>query len=296
VNKTQIKNIAYFIGKTLGILGLLYVFYKLYQEYTWETFLSQLDTLLPVLPLLILLNLLSLLLGIYAWRMMLQHYSSETLNYRTAYYYFSKTEISKYLPGNIFHFVGRQALASKIGISQKQMAKISLLHSLLLLSATVLSSTFFALFSPDIPGYILTLMGLSCIIALIVTAYMYPSFPTGKKNAMNLYLSVSIAFQGVMLAVIIYVLQDDMSLGLFFECTGIYIISWLIGFATPGASGGLGVREGTFVAIVAFLHLDISTDIVIFSVLLVRFINILVDMLMYLSTFALKNNIKGLES
>jgi hypothetical protein len=296
VNKTQIKNIAYFIGKTLGVLGLLYVFYKLYQEYTWESFLSQLDILLPTLPLLIMLNLFSLLLGIYAWRMMLQHYSTERLNYRTAYYYFSKTEISKYLPGNIFHFVGRQALASRIGISQKQMAKISLLHSLLLLSATVLSSTFFALFSPDIPGYILTLMGLSCIIALVVTAYMYPSFPIGKKNMMNLYLSISIAFQGVMLAVIIYVLQDDMSLGLFFECTGIYIISWLIGFATPGASGGLGVREGAFIAISAFLHIDISTEIIIFSVLLVRFINILVDMLMYLSTFVLKNNIKGLES
>jgi hypothetical protein len=296
VNKTQIKNIAYFIGKTLGVLGLLYVFYKLYQEYTWESFLSQLDILLPTLPLLIMLNLFSLLLGIYAWCMMLQHYSAERLNYRTAYYYFSKTEISKYLPGNIFHFVGRQALASRIGISQKQMAKISLLHSLLLLSATVLSSTFFALFSPDIPGYILTLMGLSCIIALVVTAYMYPSFPIGKKNMMNLYLSISIAFQGVMLAVIIYVLQDDMSLGLFFECTGIYIISWLIGFATPGASGGLGVREGAFIAISAFLHIDISTEIIIFSVLLVRFINILVDMLMYLSTFVLKNNIKGLES
>jgi hypothetical protein len=296
VNKTQIKNIAYFFGKTLGVLGLLYLFYKLYQEYTWESFLSQLDVLLPTLPLLILLNLISLLLGIYAWRMMLQHYSTEHLNYRTAYYYFSKTEISKYLPGNIFHFVGRQALASRIGISQKQMAKISLLHSLLLLSATVLSSTFFAFFSPDIPGYILTLMGVSCIIALVVTAYMYPSFPLWKKNMMNLYLSVSIAFQGVMLAVIIYMLHDHMSLGLFFECTGIYIISWLIGFATPGASGGLGVREGTFVAITAFLHIDISTDIIIFSVLLVRFVNILVDMLMYLSTFVLKNNIKGLES
>ena len=296
MNKTQIKNIAYFIGKTLGVLGLLYVFYKLYQEYTWESFLLQLDILLPTLPLLIMLNLFSLLLGIYTWCMMLQHYSTERLNYRTAYYYFSKTEISKYLPGNIFHFVGRQALASRIGISQKQMAKISLLHSLLLLCATVLSSTFFALFSPDIPGSILTLMGLSCIIALVVTAYMYPSFPIGKKNIMNLYLSISIAFQGIMLAVIIYMLQDDMSLGLFFECTGIYIISWLIGFATPGASGGLGVREGAFIAISAFLHIDISTEIIIFSVLLVRFINILVDMLMYLSTFVLKNNIKGLES
>ncbi len=295
VNKDQVKKIVYFLGKSLGVLGLIFVFYKLSQEYTLSSFLSQLSLFTNTIPILLILNFTSTLLGIYAWHIMLLNYAKEPFPYRTSYYYFAKTEISKYLPGNVFHFIGRQVLASKIGITQMEMAKISVLFSFLLLVATVISSTVFAFLATDIPPYILTLMGLSCIITIIITAYLYPSFPIRKKVSMNLLLSVSVALQGVMLGMIVMVQTDHFTAGLFFECVSIYIVSWLIGFITPGASGGLGIREGTFIAIAAFMHLDIAAEIIIFSVLLVRFINIIIDIAMYLSTFVLKNNIKGLE-
>ena len=295
VNKEQIKKIVYFLGKSLGVLGLIFVFYKLSQEYTLSTFLSQLSLLSDTIPVLLLLNIASTLLGIYAWHIMLLNYAKEPFPYRSSYYYFAKTEISKYLPGNVFHFIGRQVLASKIGITQMEMAKISVLFSFLLLVATVIASTVFAFLATDIPPYILTLMGISCIIILIITAYLYPSFPIRKKVSMNLLLSVSVALQGVMLGMIVMVQTDHFTTGLFFECVSIYIVSWLIGFITPGASGGLGIREGTFIAIAAFMHLDIAADIIIFSVLLVRFINIIIDIAMYLSTFVLKNNIEKLK-
>jgi len=295
VNKDQIKKIVYFLGKSLGVLGLIFVFYKLSQEYTLSSFLSQLSLLTDTIPMLLVLNFTSTLLGIYAWHIMLLNYAKESFPYRTSYYYFAKTEISKYLPGNVFHFIGRQVLASKIGITQMEMAKISVLFSFLLLVATVISSTVFAFLATDIPPYVLTLMGLSCIIIIIITAYLYPSFPIRKKISMNLLLSVSVALQGIMLGIIVMVQTDHFTTGLFFECVSIYIVSWLIGFITPGASGGLGIREGTFIAIAAFMHLDIASEIIIFSVLLVRFINIIIDIAMYLSTFVLKNNIKGLE-
>ena len=251
--------------------------------------------LTDTIPMLLILNFASTLLGIYAWHIMLLNYAKEPFPYRTSYYYFAKTEISKYLPGNVFHFIGRQVLASTIDITQMEMAKISVLFSFLLLVATVISSTVFAFLATDIPPYILTLMGLSCIITIIITAYLYPSFPIRKKVSMNLLLSVSVALQGVMLGMIVMVQTDHFTAGLFFECVSIYIVSWLIGFITPGASGGLGIREGTFIAIAAFMHLDIAAEIIIFSVLLVRLINIIIDIAMYLSTFVLKNNIKGLE-
>lgn len=292
VNRDKIKKIVYFLGKSLGVLGLIFVFYKLSQEYTLSSFLSQLSLFANTIPLLIMLNFVSTLLGIYAWHIMLLHYAKEPFPYKTSYYYFAKTEISKYLPGNIFHFVGRQVLASKLGITQMEMAKISILFSFLLMVATVISSTVFAFLASDIPLYILMLMGLSCVIIIVITVYLYPSLPMKKKVRMNLFLSLSVALQGVMLGIIVMLQSSHFSAGLFFESVSIYIISWLIGFITPGASGGLGIREGTFIAIAAFVHLDIASEIIIFSVLLVRFINIIIDIAMYLSTFALKNSIK----
>lgn len=296
MHKMQFKQIATLLGKLLGVAGLLFVVYKLTQEYTFTSFLEQFGEVGSILPLLLLINLFSVMLGIFAWQFMLHNYATESFNYKTAYYYFSKTEIAKYLPGNVFHFVGRQALASSLGINQKDMAKVSLLFSFLLLAATIFASTFFALFADHIPVYILTLMVLSCIITAVAVYYTYPSLPMKKKIQINLLLLVSISMQGIMLGIIIAVLSKNITIALFFECISIYIISWLIGFATPGASGGLGVREGTFIAIATFLHISITPNIVIFAVLLVRLLNILTDVMMYMSTLMMKSNIKGLKA
>ena len=296
MNKETLKKIAYSLGKTLGILGLLFVFYKLSQEYTLSSFIEQFTLTLKILPFLFFLNFVSILIGIYAWHIMLLNYAKEPFSYSTSYYYFAKTEISKYLPGNIFHFIGRQILASKLGITQVEMAKISVLFSFFLLTATIFSSTLFAFFSQGIPPYILTLMALSSIIIVIVIGFTYTSFPIHKKVSMNISLAVSVALQGIMLGIIvIYLSEQAISIELFFLCVSIYIVSWLIGFVTPGASGGLGVREGTFIAITSYLYIDISADIIIFSVLLVRLINIFIDIILFLSTYMLKNKIKDLN-
>jgi len=294
MNKEKIKNIVYMLGKSLGILGLLYVFYKLYQEYTFSSFTEQFISILHITPLLILVNFLSLVIGIYAWYHMLLSYAKKPFGYVYAYYYFSKTEIAKYLPGNIFHFVGRQALAHKIGITQKQMAKISLLQSISLLGATIIAATIFAFLSQMVSLYILTLMVISSIIIFISLVYMYPSIRMSKKVSLNLYLALSIALQGVMLGIIVVYQSDTYTWSLFCLSISIYILSWLIGYVTPGASGGLGVREGAFIAITSYMNFDIHADIIIFAVLLVRLINILVDVLMYFSTFTLENKIKEL--
>jgi hypothetical protein len=90
--------------------------------------------------------------------------------------------------------------------------------------------------------------------------------------------------QGVILALIVYAQVDTLNLEQFLKIASAYIISWLIGFITPGASGGLGVREGAFLAIANFIHLNISNEVILFSILLIRLINILVDILMFIST------------
>ncbi|MDQ7085329.1 MAG: hypothetical protein Q9M36_10575 [Sulfurovum sp.] len=295
MNKAKIKSIAYFLGKTLGFLGLIFVFYTLAQEYTLASFTQQFIAFLAILPLLIVLNIISVLIGIYAWHQMLLHYSSHRFEYMLSYYYFSKTEIAKYLPGNIFHFIGRQALASKLDITQKHMAQISLLFALLLLTGTLITGTAFAFLSQAIPLFILTLLGISSIISLMSLGYIYPSFPLSKKVSMHLYLALSIAMQGIMLGIIVMYQSEAFGYTLFFQCVSIYTISWLIGFVTPGASGGLGVREGVFIAIVTYLAIQVDSNIIIFSVLLVRLINISVDVLLYLWTFILENKIKEVK-
>jgi len=295
LHKEKFKKLVNFLGKSLGILGILFVFYTLWQNYTLSSFTLQFMVVIRILPLIMLLNILSIIVGVYAWHVMLLHYATQPLPYVASYYYFTKTEIAKYLPGNVFHFLGRQALAVKVGITQIQMAKTSILFSFLLLTATLLASTLFAFLAHKTPLFILTLMVLSTMITIIVLIYIYPSFPVRNKLSMNGYLALSVALQGIMLGIIIFYQVETFSAHLFFQCIGIYTVSWLIGFVTPGASGGIGIREGTFILIANYLQVDISSDIIIFSVLLVRLINICVDIMMYISTYTLENKMKELK-
>jgi hypothetical protein len=286
-------SIANFLGKSLGFLALLFVFYKLSQEFTVDTFMENIGLIFSILPVLFVLNLLSAIVGIYAWHLMLKQYSTMDFDFIYAYYYYAKTEISKYLPGNIFHLLGRQMIASKIGISQKQMAGISLFFTLLLLVGTILSSTFFALFSKDIPTYIMGFMLLVSLVSFLVSLYIYNSFTLSKKTYLVLSFTLAIALQGIILGLIVIYLTPthDVSFSLFCFVSSIYIISWLIGFVTPGASGGLGIREGTFIAITTYLQLPIDSEIILFSILLVRLVNILSDIILYISTFLLESKI-----
>ena len=292
MNKEKIKSIVYLLGKSLGVLGVLFVFYKLSTEYTLSTFFEDFYSLLAIMPVLLLLNIIGTLVGIYAWHIMLLHYAKKPFPYYSSYYYFAKTEISKYLPGNIFHFIGRQALSSKMGVTQKEMVKISFLLSFLLLAATVFSSMILASISKLLPLYMVLLTLLASIILIIVIIFVYPTFPMRKKIQMNLLLVVSVTMQGMMLGTIMLYQSTDMSVAQFYLFVSIYIVSWLIGFITPGASGGLGVREGTFIAISTFLHIDLATEVIVFSVLMVRLINIVIDILMYLSTYVFENKMK----
>ncbi len=290
MDKNTLKKVLYAFGKMLGFIALIYIFYKLSKEYTLESFLDKFLAIKALIIPLIIINLLSSIIGIYAWHKMLQNYAKKSFGYLSSYYYFAKTEISKYLPGNVFHFVGRQALASKIGISQIDMAKVSLLFTLALMVATILSSTIFALFVNSIESYIKIAMILASILSLVAIFLIYPKFLKANKALSVAILTFSISLQGVMLSLIIYSQINTLSLEQFFKIASIYIISWLIGFVTPGASGGLGVREGAFLAISNFVNLNISSEVVLFSILLIRLINIIVDILMFISTFLINKS------
>jgi hypothetical protein len=130
------------------------------------------------------------------------------------------------------------------------------------------------------------------VAAAVFTFLFYPSFSLEKKLGINTVLALSVALQGIMLGIIVMAQHGNAGSAFFFQIVSIYIVSWLIGFVTPGASGGLGVREAAFIALAAYLHVNISNDVIVFSVLLVRFINILTDSVAYLSTYLIAHKIK----
>jgi hypothetical protein len=74
------------------------------------------------------------------------------------------------------------------------------------------------------------------------------------------------------------ILGQPMTLYLVVTLTGLYILSWLIGFLTPGAPSGLGIRE---VLLLMFLGGLVNEDLLLSAVVIHRAIQVTSDILAF---------------
>lgn len=187
-----------------------------------------------------------------------------------------KTNIAKYLPGNVWHFYGRINAAKQIGIAIAPATLSLLLESLLMAAA----ACFFA-----IVGFRSWLQfGIAIAILISVHPFFlnlvlrklkktepvqinrYPLLPLlGELGFLGLR---SIGFVLVFLA-----LRPVVSSELPLLISG-FAWAWLLGFVIPGLPGGVGVFEAIAVAM---LSQQFPTAQVIGAVTLYRFINTLAE-------------------
>lgn len=177
---------------------------------------------------------------------------------------YSKTQIGKYLPGNVFHFVGRQECGIWPGFTQKQAAFASLLETVLLL---VSASTFSLMAGRgllqqrfEIPSYVWWGLGIGMLVAgvgLIVWRSGNGQFVETRAKLARFLCKVFVGIAGYAMYFLLigglFLLLGNPILGSEFRMMGfierlwLYPVAWLAGVVTPGAPGGLGVRESLLV-------------------------------------------------
>jgi glycosyltransferase 2 family protein len=171
---------------------------------------------------------------------------------------YGRSQIAKYIPGNVFHFVARQALGNRLGAP----------HSALILSAAAETAALVTVACalgafggglpapfPHIPRAAALTVGVLCLAAAVplsswlarrdpvrrsparrlldtlVTLLFYVPFFTGNGLCLALLLSLNHAGDSPSIQVLV----------------GIWSICWLAGYLVPGSPGGLGVREAALV-------------------------------------------------
>jgi hypothetical protein len=187
------------------------------------------------------------------------------------------TQIGKYLPGNIGHYIGRSALALKAGLPANAVAGTLLYEALLLLVTGVgVAVVAAALSQPGLAqlrahGMTLAWVAMACVagVALLPFAHRWlmraiariaPTLPSTHAIAMRVRpadLAVAIAlYAGAYLA--IGASAAILALGLwpgvvpdFALLTAAFAVAWVAGFVTPGAPAGIGVREALLLLMLA---------------------------------------------
>lgn len=249
------------VAASLGFIG-----HQLWRQAPWQLAATHLQSLAAaILAGALLYGLAGFLLS-SAWHHLLGGERSWP-SLRRHHAVYGRTQIAKYLPGNVFHLVGRQVLGRQLGHGQALLALASVLEAgLLLLVAGTLS---LPVLLPWLGGS-WWILAVAAAPALIIARWLYrrqrralSELAAGARGSqvpavLSMALRVlrplclyTVFF--LMVAAILWMLAmsvgdpDRPSIGLV-GSVGAVALAWLIGFATPGSSAGIGVREAVLIA------------------------------------------------
>lgn len=274
------QSMTHWLGGLLALVGVGFVVERLW-SYT-----EQMDVTALGVETWAALGLLSLIYGAanillaLSWRELLRHFG--VLAHKTwAIWAYGVSQIAKYVPGNIFHLAGRQAMGVSAGYSHRVMA-ISAVWELGLIAAP--ATMFGFLLVPLFIGEVTPRGAL-----IIFVAVMMGMLAVVKRTA-GLFLARAMLFHICFLAISAVIFVCVMTViaptqppsfhnGIFLA--GAFVLAWLAGLVTPGAPAGIGVRE---LILLFLLKGQVREADLVMAVALGRFVTSGGDILFFIAT------------
>lgn len=280
------KRLLNWLGTVLSVLSVLFIGFRLSRYGDELKFIEPGSPDLLFHSILVFIYSLSGLLLTCSWKQILAHLGVQ-VTCLNAFRIYGKSQISKYIPGNIFHFVGRQAIGIQNGMSGLPLAKSAFVEIVVL---AVSGGLFFSMALPmysasvTIPAAIV-LFTVSLCLTLAATTKIFSRYVASAVLLDVIFLITSgIVFVGVLYKIEPQVFDSQFS-SVFVIC-GAYILSWLAGFLTPGAPAGVGVRE---VVLLWILGSSVSEAALLSSILIARIITVLGDVLFFGCALSFRN-------
>jgi len=312
-------------NKIIRIAGLILVVLSFYYIFlTIKNLNVDIETLQEIITLkffifvllALFLYLCVIFINAYFWSFLVHKLSNLDIKkqYNDLLYVYAKSNLGKYLPGNIMQFVGRNFLGSKLGFTHSVIWLSSLIEifyvlfygAIILLLLILFKLTAFTI--PDIPIQLTKAFGLLLVIMFVL--FTFAIFYKKKvmkfminnriyKQFKNSIIVGGLVFFGVFTILgfshflLLMTLQIDVGVTDYFNMLFVFIASWIIGFIIPGASGGIGVREAIFISL-ASQHYEML--IVTLIPIIFRLINIVGDVLFYLINIFINKRMRKLQS
>jgi glycosyltransferase 2 family protein len=229
-------------GNALALLGIVFVAFRLH-NYGNTIDLTRFNVILcaAIAGFAMIYGISNLMLAA-AWWNLLEKFGTNVPHYWAIKTY-GISQLAKYVPGNIFHLAGRQAMGMSAGISGGMLAKSSVWElGLLAVTGALYGLLTLPLLFPAIPVFV----SLAGFFSVSLIAYI------GLRHTFGIHLSQTftwylcfLAISGTLFVGLLNLFVSNQtidSLPLVSVC-GAYIIAWLAGLVTPGAPAGIGVRE-----------------------------------------------------
>jgi len=235
-----------------------------------------------------------------AWQRCLNIFDENKVDFLLCFSIYARSQIAKYIPGNIVQIAGRHALGKVEGLSHTSLAMAALCEIIgLITSACVIkiladltSYTFFAL--PFF--FLLFLTILLFLLPFILLKFKIQLLPDSEISKRSYFQLLSRVFSVIFIYFLFHLIAGTALLLLIFgfnfsivlmgsvELISIFAVSWLAGFLTPGSPAGLGVREAVMVAMLGVIIGGPNSLVVAF---LFRLVTVLGDVMTFFIPYVL---------
>lgn len=248
--------LKFLIGWPFSLIALFFIGKLIAPQF--PTLLSHLHEIsVPLLIYGVYCFLLFYFLRCYVWKRLLQE-RGHPISLKESCFLWASSELKRYIPGNIWSFLGRTLLFSERGVPKKEIGKALIIEAeLLVVSAAVvslLSLPFLSHFAL-IPNWVVTfspwiiLAGILLYIfhgKMKIKHFIFPTYRPAEILFLIFLMAIGFVFFGLghyfIIASFIALTPD-----LIWKLTGFSVLVFLLGYLSLLTPAGFGVREGAMI-------------------------------------------------
>jgi hypothetical protein len=229
------------VGIIIALVSIGYVGRAIVQNQIWQTNTASLTQIIGVAILGgSVYAVINVILSGGWWQILVNQ--GVVTPFRQSHRIYSRSQIAKYIPGNVFHYGSRHVLGTMAGIGQANLiASAALEANRMIVAAVLLSALGLRNWAVAvaagivIDGFVMRRIRKTSIAEWLETL-------KGMAALVGLYLAFFAACGLILWGIAWVVLGDSASLSVR-AAMAAYAAAWVVGFVVPGASAGIGVRE-----------------------------------------------------
>lgn len=289
VHRPHLKRWVHTASTLLALAGAAFVVLKI-AEHSAQIGLSHFDaSTWGGLALLVMAYGASNALLARAWWQLLNYFELEA-PWPWALKTYGVSQINKYIPGNIFHLAGRQALGMSAGMAARPLAQSALwelaMLALLGLQYGVLATP---LGWPQMAATTATVLWASLLACGYVALRRLGTKPLALAMG---WQAGFLMMSGTVFTAVLLMSSgtSDVAYSALPAVCGAYVLAWLAGLVTPGAPAGVGVREAVLLLLLGGLFAP--ADLLV-AVVLGRAVTASGDLLFYLYALSIQTKTHG---
>jgi hypothetical protein len=243
-----------------------------------------------------------------AGRCLIKDVLERDISFKSLYKIYSKSNIAKYLPGNVMHYVSRGVYCSEYNIKPSDIFYVSILEVLLKIITAFLVTLFlsykqlnkvFEIVNLNITMNFGDVVIIGILLLIILFVFIFHKQHDIKKSLVieakmirpMLAYTAIFCVNAIPFIFTIYLLSKERIYdNTIVYVIGVYTMAWLVGYITPGAPGGIGIKETILLVLLSPIY---GQNLILLVAVITRIINVLGDIFAYIINITDQKFMKG---